>query len=42
MSMQNINSRQLKRSVFSIVECDIDFKSTDESKHIKFRKGEKT
>jgi hypothetical protein len=40
MSMQNINSRQLKPSDFSIVECDIDFKSTDEFKHIEFRKGE--
>ena len=40
MSMQNINSRQLKLSDFSIVECDVDFKSTDEFKHIEFRKGE--
>lgn len=39
MSMQNINSKQLKPSDFSIVDYDIDFKPTDEFKHVKFRKG---
>jgi hypothetical protein len=40
MSMQNINSKKLKSSDFSIVKYYITFKSTDEFKHIKFIKGE--
>ena len=40
MSMQNINSKQLKPSDFSIVKYDIDFASTDGFKHVKFIKGE--
>ena len=40
MSMQNINSRQLKPSDFSIVKCGVDFVPTDEFKHVEFKKGE--